>query len=106
MHAFGRSKVQFSGVYDREFLLDGTPFQDRRLFITRLNQQFTTRWRARILAQTGAFEAALGEIERLLREPSATSVHTLRLDPGWDPIRGDPRFQAVLVKYAIPEPVR
>ena len=50
-HAFGRTKVQFSGVYDREFLMDGTPFQDRRLLITRINQQFTTRWRARILAQ-------------------------------------------------------
>jgi len=51
LHAFGRTKVQFSGVYDREFLMDGTPFQDRRLLITRLNQQFTTKWRARVLAQ-------------------------------------------------------
>lgn len=51
LHAFARTKIGFSGVFDREFLLDGTPFQDRRLFITRINQQFSTRMRARILTQ-------------------------------------------------------
>lgn len=51
LHLFGRTKLQFSGVYDRELLLDHTPFQDRRLFITRLNHQFTTKWRTRVLAQ-------------------------------------------------------
>ncbi len=50
-HLFGRTKVQFSGIYDREFLLDGRRFQDRRLLLTRVNQQFTTKWRARVLAQ-------------------------------------------------------
>lgn len=50
-HLFARTKVQFSGIYDREFLMDGRPFQDRRLLITRLNQQFTTKWRARVLTQ-------------------------------------------------------
>lgn len=50
-HAFGRTKIGFTGVFDREFLLDGAHFQDRRLFITRLNQQFSPKWRARVLAQ-------------------------------------------------------
>ena len=63
--------------------------------------------RAWILAQAGEAEAALGEIERLLVAPSFNvTVHTLRLDPRWDPIRDDPRFQALLVQYANPEPVR
>jgi tetratricopeptide (TPR) repeat protein len=56
--------------------------------------------RARILAQTGQWDAALEEIERLLARPSPASVHTLRLDSRLDPIRRDPRFQALLVKYA------
>ena len=51
VHLFGRTKVQFSGIFDREFLMDHTPFQDRRLYIARLNHQFTTKWRARTLAQ-------------------------------------------------------
>jgi len=55
--------------------------------------------RARILAQAGEADAALDEIERLLARPSWLSVHTLRLDPRWDPIRNDPRFQALLRRY-------
>ena len=58
---------------------------------------------AGILAQAGDADAALDEIERLLAGPSWLSVHTLRLDPRWDPIRQDPRFKALLVKYANPE---
>jgi serine/threonine-protein kinase len=55
--------------------------------------------RARILAQAGEAGPALDEIERLLAGPSWLSVHTLRLDPLWDPIRSHPRFQALLEKY-------
>ena len=53
-------------------------------------------FRAQILAQSGSADAALDEIERLVRGPSWLSVHTLRLDPRWDPIRAHPRFQALL----------
>jgi tetratricopeptide (TPR) repeat protein len=63
-------------------------------------------FRALILAQAGETEAALSEIERLLSGPAGLTAHTLRRDPGWDPIRADPRFQALLVKYANPQPVR
>ncbi len=55
--------------------------------------------RAQILAQAGDAEAALDEIERLLAGPSWLSIHTLRLDPRWDPIRNHPRFKALLAKY-------
>jgi len=55
--------------------------------------------RARVLAQAGEADAALDEIERLLAQPSWLSVHTLRLDPLWDPIRNHPRFQALLRRY-------
>jgi serine/threonine-protein kinase len=56
--------------------------------------------RARILAQAGDAGAAIDELERLLAGPSWLSVHSLRLDPRWDPIREHPRFKALLVKYA------
>ncbi|HEU5218331.1 MAG TPA: tetratricopeptide repeat protein, partial [Gemmatimonadales bacterium] len=55
--------------------------------------------RAQILAQAGDADAALDEIERLLARPSWLSVHTLRLDPRWDPIRDHPRFKALLARY-------
>ncbi len=55
--------------------------------------------RARILAQAGEVDAALDGIEQLLAGPGFLSVHTLRLDPRWDPIREHPRFQALLANY-------
>jgi TolB-like protein/lipoprotein NlpI len=58
--------------------------------------------RARILAQVGEADSALNEIERLLAGASWLSVHTLRLEPLWDPLRDDPRFQALLEQYAEP----
>jgi serine/threonine-protein kinase len=61
--------------------------------------------RARILAGIGDADAALDEMEGLLAGPSYLSGHVLQLDPHWDPIRNDPRFQALLVKYANPQPV-
>jgi hypothetical protein len=54
--------------------------------------------RAQILAQAGDSEGAFNEIERLLARPSNVSVHTLRLDPLWDPLRSNPRFQALLAR--------
>ncbi len=52
--------------------------------------------RARTLAQAGEADAALDKIEQLLAGPGWLSVHTLRLDPRWDPIREHPRFQSLL----------
>jgi serine/threonine protein kinase len=54
---------------------------------------------AQILAQSGDTMGALDEIERLLAGPSDVTVHTLRLNPLWDPLRNNPRFQALLSKY-------
>jgi TolB-like protein/Flp pilus assembly protein TadD len=58
------------------------------------------RDRAWILVHAGEAEAALAEIERLLAGPSWLSVHILRLDPRWDPIREHPHFEALLAKHA------
>ncbi len=55
--------------------------------------------RAWLLVQLGESDAALTEFEWLLANPSPVSVYTLRDDPNLDPIRNDPRFQALLGKY-------
>jgi TolB-like protein len=58
---------------------------------------------ARIEVQLGDLDAAMALLPLLLQSPAtsqftqnATTVASLRLDPAWDPIRGDARFQALL----------
>jgi serine/threonine-protein kinase len=57
---------------------------------------------AKIYAQAGQADAAAKLLDRLLAMPAGeyVSVPLLKLDPTWDPIRNDPRFQALLKKYA------
>ena len=52
--------------------------------------------RAQVLAWTGDKEGALAELARLLRTPYGANVHSARIDPGWLPLQGDPRFVALL----------
>jgi hypothetical protein len=54
------------------------------------------------LAQLGETGKALGEIGQLLARPGTFSVHELRLAPEFDSIRDDPRYLALLRKYANP----
>lgn len=54
---------------------------------------------ALILVHAGEVEAALTEIERMLTEPCYMSMHQLKLDPLWDPIRDHPEFKTLLAKY-------
>jgi TolB-like protein/tetratricopeptide (TPR) repeat protein len=44
---------------------------------------------------------AIAALDDLLARSGWMSVHVLRLDPMWDPLRADPRFQALLTKYEI-----
>jgi tetratricopeptide (TPR) repeat protein len=55
---------------------------------------------AQIYALTGESDEALRLIDHLLGIPSGLTVPMLKLDPIWDPLRKDPRFQALVDKYA------
>ena len=54
---------------------------------------------ALIYATVGEYDAAIDQLEILLSVPSHTSAPMLRIDPAWDPLRDNPRFQALLAKY-------
>jgi tetratricopeptide (TPR) repeat protein len=49
-----------------------------------------------IFARTGRVEEAIDHLEVLLSVPSETSAALLRLDPAWDPLRDNPRFQKLV----------
>jgi tetratricopeptide (TPR) repeat protein len=55
---------------------------------------------AQIYAQTGEAVEAFRLIEHLLAVPNGLTISMLKLDPVWDPLREDPRFQALIDKYA------
>jgi TolB-like protein/Flp pilus assembly protein TadD len=54
---------------------------------------------AQIYAWTGEFDEAFRLLDHLLVVPSNVTVPMLKLDPAWDPLRQDPRFQALIDKY-------
>jgi tetratricopeptide (TPR) repeat protein len=55
--------------------------------------------RARIHMMCGDLDNAFALLNRSLQTPSGITVHELRLDPIWDPLRPDPRFPQMLAKF-------
>jgi serine/threonine protein kinase/Flp pilus assembly protein TadD len=60
-------------------------------------------FQARALAQLGEVDAAIDALPHLLEVPAGIHPGELRFSPYWDPLRNDPRFQALLKN---PPPVR
>jgi TolB-like protein/Flp pilus assembly protein TadD len=55
---------------------------------------------AQIYAWTGEFDEAFRLLDHLLAVPSNITVPMLKLDPAWDPLRQDPRFQPLIDRYS------
>ena len=55
--------------------------------------------RARIAITCGDNDTAIELLDRSLVTPYGMPVHELRLDPTWDKLRADPRFQQLLAKH-------
>ena len=51
---------------------------------------------AQVYAMLGDAESALPLLEHLLSAPNGITPWLLKLDPSWDPLRSDPRFQQLL----------
>jgi len=55
---------------------------------------------ARIYALTGEKDLALKQLEIVSKIPCGPSYGELRLDPEWDALRGDPRFERIAASLA------
>ena len=54
---------------------------------------------AEIYAWTGEFDEAFRLLDHLLAVPNGLTIQMLKLEPAWDPLRKDPRFQVLIDKY-------
>src|SRR5205807_8407383 len=55
---------------------------------------------AMICTWTGEREVALGQLEALVKSPGHYTYGDFRLNPMWDPLRGDPRFEKIVNSLA------
>jgi TolB-like protein len=55
---------------------------------------------AQIYAWTGESDEAFRLLDHLLAIPNGLTVPMFKLDPAWDPLRKDPRYQALIDKYS------
>jgi len=56
-----------------------------------------------ICAQVGERDLAIEQLKTLAQIPPGASYGDLRLDPFWDPLRGDPRFEQIVASLAPKE---
>jgi len=55
---------------------------------------------AQVLAWAGENDRSLDLIKRSLTTPNGVTVPLLKLDPAWDPLRSDPRFQQLITQFS------
>jgi serine/threonine-protein kinase len=90
--------VALAGTGQREAALRAA---DRALATSPLEKDIVgAAERGPVLAQlyvlAGAHDRAMAELERLIHGPSSLSSQELRVDPTWEPLHNEPRFQALL----------
>src|SRR5438093_5220975 len=54
---------------------------------------------AEVYAILGESDRAIEILDRLLSRPSGATTQALKINPIWDPLRRDPRFQGLIDKY-------
>jgi TolB-like protein len=58
---------------------------------------------AQIQARFGGHDAAIAALPHLLEVPAGLTIANLKLDPFWDPLRKDPRFQKLIADNETPK---
>jgi TolB-like protein/Tfp pilus assembly protein PilF len=61
-----------------------------------LSKPFAEQSLATVQAQTGDIDSAIAALPHLLEVPNGLTVANLQIDPLWDPLRKDPRFQKLV----------
>jgi hypothetical protein len=52
-----------------------------------------------ICAWVSEYDLAIEQLQGLAKMPAGVSYMEIRLDPHWDPLRGDPRFEKIVASH-------
>ena len=95
--------LAYAGIGDKEKALEQANQAVADYDKDAVNKAVAEGYRAQIQARFGEIDAAIAAVAHLLQVPAGIHPGDLRYSPFWDPLRKDPRFEA-LVKN--PPPVR
>ena len=59
--------------------------------------------RARVAVQAGEKDLAIQQLAISAQDPVGVDYGDLKLNPMWDPLRGDPRFEKIVASLAPKE---
>ena len=76
------------------------PTAQEAMFGSHNNEGFVTTSFVMICAWAGETDLALERLEAVSKIPGGPSYGELRLNPMWDPLRGDPRFEKIVASLA------
>jgi len=65
-----------------------------------INGPLMIKYLAMIAAWAGDKDLACEQLAIAVRPPSTVSYGQLKLEPDWDPLRGDPRFEKIVASLA------
>jgi serine/threonine protein kinase/Tfp pilus assembly protein PilF len=76
------------------------PIAQEAMFGSCPNEVCATKSFAMICAWAGETDLALEQLDAITKVPGGPSYGELRLDPMWDPLRGNPRFEKIVASLA------
>ncbi len=71
-----------------------------------VNQPWAEIALAQIQAQFADYDAAIAALPHLLEVPAGLTIANLKLDPFWDPLRKDPRFEKLIAEGTPSSPAK
>lgn len=86
----------YAGLGEKEKALDEAKKAVAMYKDDALSKAFTEQVLAEVQAMFGDFDPAIATLAHLLEAPNGSTRGQVRIDPFWDPLRKDPRFQKLI----------